>query len=169
MNSPAITTPAARLNATGVAQRYGPPRALGRVTFAGDSGQVTGQTVGPVSVGLPPLRPRVGALSGGRGQAGGRGGAVLWGSEVVILAEPAAAIAVQQTAQVLRLIRTLSDRGLAVVVISHSLPDVFAVADKIWVLRLGANAGIFDRATASSQEGGSAITCGATLPEGDAP
>jgi ABC-type sugar transport system ATPase subunit len=83
----------------------------------------------------------------------------------VILDEPTAALAVQQTGQVLRLIRTLADRGLAVVVISHSLPDVFAVADRIWVLRLGTNAAVFDRATASSQEVVSAMTGGATLPE----
>jgi ABC-type sugar transport system ATPase subunit len=67
---------------------------------------------------------------------------------------------VEQTAQVLRLIRDVAARGLAVLVISHSLPDVFQVADRISVLRLGANAGTFDRRATSPQTIVAAITGG---------
>jgi D-xylose transport system ATP-binding protein len=127
--------------------------------------RMASDTLESLSVRLPSLRTPVGALSGGQRQAVAVSRAVLWGSQVVILDEPTAALAVQQTAQVLKLIRTLAGRGLAVVVISHSLPEVFVVADKIWVLRLGANAGVFDRGAVSSQEVVSAITGGAALPE----
>jgi D-xylose transport system ATP-binding protein len=62
---------------------------------------------------------------------------VLWNSKVVILDEPTAALGVAQTEQVLKLVRRLADRGLAVVLISHNLNDVFAVADTISVMYLG--------------------------------
>jgi D-xylose transport system ATP-binding protein len=127
--------------------------------------RVASDTLESLSVRLPSLRTPAGALSGGQRQAVAVSRAVLWGSRVVILDEPTAALAVRQTAQVLQLIKTLASRGLAVIVISHSLPDVFAVADKIWVLRLGVNAGVLDRATASSQQVVSAITGGSSLPE----
>ena len=69
----------------------------------------------------------------------------------------------EQTAQVLRLIRDVAARGLAVLVISHSLPDVFQVADRISVLRLGANTGTFDRRSVSPQAVVAAITGGLTI------
>ena len=62
----------------------------------------------------------------------------------MLLDEPTAALGVAQTAQVLELIRRLRERGLGVVVISHNLADVFEVADRIFVLRLGRPAGDFD-------------------------
>jgi D-xylose transport system ATP-binding protein len=62
----------------------------------------------------------------------------------VLLDEPTAALGVAQTEQVLQLIKRLRERGLGVVVISHNLENVFAVADRIFVLRLGRQAGIFD-------------------------
>jgi ABC-type sugar transport system ATPase subunit len=63
--------------------------------------------------------------------------AVMWNSKLVIMDEPTAALGVTQTAMVLDLIRNLRDRGLAVLVVSHNLNDVFAVADRIAVLHLG--------------------------------
>jgi ABC-type sugar transport system ATPase subunit len=63
--------------------------------------------------------------------------AVMWNSKLVIMDEPTAALGVTQTAQVLDLIRQLRDRGLAVMVVSHNLNDVFQVADRIAVLYLG--------------------------------
>ena len=62
---------------------------------------------------------------------------VLWNSKLVILDEPTAALGVAQTAQVLELVRQLADNGLAVVLISHNMNDVFAVADRIATLYLG--------------------------------
>jgi ABC-type sugar transport system ATPase subunit len=63
--------------------------------------------------------------------------AVMWNSKLVMLDEPTAALGVVQTRQVLDLIRRLRDRGLAVMVISHNLNDVFEVADRIAVMHLG--------------------------------
>jgi len=83
------------------------------------------------------LRQPVASLSGGQRQTVAIAKAVLWDSRLVILDEPTAALGVAQTAQVLELVRTLADKGLAVIVISHNLNDVFAVADRIAVLYLG--------------------------------
>jgi D-xylose transport system ATP-binding protein len=118
------------------------------------------QTLDTLSIRIPSLRTPVGSLSGGQRQAVAVGRAVLWGSRLVLLDEPTAALGLEQTAQVLRLIRAVAARGLAVLVISHSLPDVFQAADRISVLRLGANAGTFDRHTTSPQTVVAAITGG---------
>ena len=121
------------------------------------------QTMDELSIRIPSLRTPVGSLSGGQRQAVAVGRAVMWGSRLVLLDEPTAALGVEQTAQVLRLIREVAARGLALLVISHSLPDVFKVADKISVLRLGTNAGTFDRRTTSPQDVVAAITGGVTI------
>jgi D-xylose transport system ATP-binding protein len=107
---------------------------------------------------LPTLDKPVSALSGGQRQAIAVSRAALWGSRVVLLDEPTAALGVAQTAMVYDLVRKLRDRGLAVVVISHNMADVFAVADRIVVLRLGRNAGEFDPLTARPDQVVAAIT-----------
>jgi D-xylose transport system ATP-binding protein len=81
--------------------------------------------------------------------------------KLVMLDEPTAALGVRQTAQVLELIKRLRDRGYGVVVISHNLADVFEVADRIYVLRLGREAGEFKVGEASQDQIVGAIT-GAT-------
>ena len=86
---------------------------------------------------LKSVRTHVASLSGGQRQTVAIARAVLWNSKVVILDEPTAALGVAQTEQVLLLVRRLADRGLAVVLISHNLNDVFQVADDIAVLYLG--------------------------------
>ncbi len=86
---------------------------------------------------LKSVRTSVSSLSGGQRQTVAIARAVLWNSKLVILDEPTAALGVAQTEQVLRLVRRLADRGLAVVLISHNLNDVFQVADDIAVLYLG--------------------------------
>jgi ABC-type sugar transport system ATPase subunit len=83
------------------------------------------------------IRQPVGSLSGGQRQSVAVAKAVMWNSKLVIMDEPTAALGVSQTAMVLDLIRRLRDRGLAVLVVSHNLNDVFAVADRIAVLYLG--------------------------------
>jgi ABC-type sugar transport system ATPase subunit len=83
------------------------------------------------------VRQPVGSLSGGQRQSVAIARSVLWKSRLVIMDEPTAALGVAQTAVVLDLIRQLAARGVAVVVISHNLNDVFAVADRIAVLYLG--------------------------------
>jgi ABC-type sugar transport system ATPase subunit len=83
------------------------------------------------------IRQPVASLSGGQRQSVAVAKAVMWNSKLVIMDEPTAALGVIQTRQVLDLIKRLRDRGLAVMVISHNLTDVFEVADRIAVLYLG--------------------------------
>ena len=83
------------------------------------------------------IRQQVASLSGGQRQTVAIARSVLWNSKLVILDEPTAALGVAQTEQVLKLVRRLADNGLAVVLISHNLNDVFQVADRIAVLYLG--------------------------------
>jgi D-xylose transport system ATP-binding protein len=87
----------------------------------------------------------------------------MWNSKVVILDEPTAALGVAQTRQVLELVKRLADQGLAVVIISHNLPDVFEVATRITVLRLGRNVVVYERGKTTQDEVVRAITLGAPL------
>ncbi len=109
---------------------------------------------------LRSVRQAVAGLSGGQRQAVAVAKAVMWNSRVVILDEPTAALGVAQTRQVLDLVRRLADRGLAVVVISHNLHDIFEVADRITVLRLGRRVAEFVTAQTTQQEVVHAITAG---------
>ena len=116
------------------------------------------------AVTIPSVRSEVGGLSGGQRQQVAVARSLLGEPKVVLLDEPTAALGVAQTATVLELIKRLRERGLGVVVISHNLADVFAVADRIFVLRLGRPAGIFDVREASREDVVAAIT-GATEAE----
>jgi ABC-type sugar transport system ATPase subunit len=96
------------------------------------------------------IRQPVASLSGGQRQSVAVAKAVMWNSQLVIMDEPTAALGVVQTKQVLDLIKRLRDKGLAVMVISHNLNDVFEVADRIAVMYLGRlvvqdSASTFDR------------------------
>jgi D-xylose transport system ATP-binding protein len=105
-------------------------------------------------------RQIVAGLSGGQRQSVAVAKAVMWNSRVVILDEPTAALGVAQTRQVLDLVKRLGEQGLAVVVISHNLHDIFEVAHSITVLRLGQNVAEFKRAETNQQEVVEAITAG---------
>ena len=106
------------------------------------------------------IRQQVASLSGGQRQSVAIGRAVMWNSRVVILDEPTAALGVAQTEQVLELVKRLAEQGLAVVLISHNLHDIFAAADRITVLRLGRNVALFDRRTTTQETVVHAITAG---------
>ena len=86
---------------------------------------------------LPSLHGQVSGLSGGQRQAVAIARAIVWRSRVVLFDEPTAALGVEQTGNVHGLIRRLRDRGVGVVLISHNLADVFALADRLTVLRRG--------------------------------
>jgi D-xylose transport system ATP-binding protein len=105
-------------------------------------------------------RQLVATLSGGQRQSVAVARAVLWNSKLVILDEPTAALGVAQTQQVLDLVKRLAEQGLAVVLISHNLHDIFAVADRITVLRLGRSIGVYERSKTTQQELVQAITAG---------
>jgi ABC-type sugar transport system ATPase subunit len=83
------------------------------------------------------IRQPVASLSGGQRQSVAIAKAVLWNSKLVIMDEPTAALGVAQTRQVLDLVRRLADQGLAVLIVSHNMTDVFEVADRVAVLYLG--------------------------------
>ena len=106
------------------------------------------------------VRHPVAALSGGQRQSVAVARAVMWNSRIVILDEPTAALGVAQTRQVLDLVKRLGDQGLAVVLVSHNLHDIFEVATRITVLRLGRNVGVYDRDQTSQREIVEAITAG---------
>jgi D-xylose transport system ATP-binding protein len=106
------------------------------------------------------IRQLVATLSGGQRQSVAVARAVLWNSKLVILDEPTAALGVAQTQQVLDLVSRLADQGLAVVLISHNLHDIFAVAHRITVLRLGRSIGVYTRSETTQQELVQAITAG---------
>lgn len=110
---------------------------------------------------LQSVRQTVAGLSGGQRQAVAVAKAVMWGkSRMVILDEPTAALGVAQTRQVLDLVRRLASQGFAVVIISHNLHDIFEVADRITVLRLGQQVAVFETENSSQQEVVEAITAG---------
>src|SRR5438094_10603601 len=106
------------------------------------------------------IRQAVATLSGGQRQSVAVARAVMWNSRLVILDEPTAALGVAQTEQVLALVNRLAEQGLAVVLISHNLHDIFETATRITVLRLGRNAGLFERAKTTQEEVVHAITAG---------
>jgi D-xylose transport system ATP-binding protein len=108
------------------------------------------------------IRQKVESLSGGQRQTVAIARAVLWNSKVVILDEPTAALGVAQTEQVLKLVRQLADNGLAVIVISHNLNDVFEVADNIAAMYLGTMAAQVEKSKVSQNDVVQLITTGKT-------
>lgn len=109
---------------------------------------------------IPSVREPIASLSGGQRQTVAIARSLLLDPKIIMLDEPTAALGVAQTAEVLNLIERVRDRGHGVILISHNMEDVRAVADRIVVLRLGANNGIFTR-DATQEELVAAIT-GAT-------
>lgn len=111
-----------------------------------------------LDVKLPSARALVAQLSGGQRQSIAVAKSILRNAKVVLLDEPTAALGVAQTRQVLNLIRRLREQGLAVVVISHNLADVFEVVDRVVVLRLGRRVATFDVKTTTPERVVAAIT-----------
>jgi D-xylose transport system ATP-binding protein len=111
-----------------------------------------------LGVTIPSVRRPAAALSGGQRQSVAIARAVMWNSKVVVLDEPTAALGVTQTRAVLDLIRRLRGRGLGVVLISHNLANVFEVADRIVVMRLGRRVASFDAKTVTPEQVVAAIT-----------
>ena len=112
------------------------------------------------------VRQNVAGLSGGQRQSVAVAKAVMWSAKLVILDEPTAALGVAQTRHVLDLVLRLGEQGFGVLLISHNLHDVFEVADRIVVLRLGQNVAEFDRRSVTQTQVVEAITAGrlSTIP-----
>jgi simple sugar transport system ATP-binding protein len=130
------------------------PGLLGALGFL-DKGAMrrrTNESFKGLGVGLQDTSAPVADLSGGQRQSVAVGRAVTWASQVLFLDEPTAALGVVQTARVIDLIRRVRDQGLAVVLISHNLPQVLEVADRVEVLRLGRRVASFRGAEVSVEE-----------------
>ena len=102
------------------------------------------QHMADLGIRIQSIRQRVETLSGGQRQAVAVARAAAWATNVVIMDEPTAALGVRETGQVLDLIRRVKERGLPVVLIGHSMPDVFEVADRIHIHRLGRREAVVD-------------------------
>jgi len=111
-----------------------------------------------LEVKLPSARAIVSTLSGGQRQSIAVAKTILRNAKIILLDEPTAALGVAQTRQVLNMILRLREQGLAVVVISHNLADVFEVVDRVVVMRLGRRAATFDVKTATQEQVVAAIT-----------
>ena len=136
----------------------GPLRALDETTME----KRASDTLASLSVTtIRSVRQTVAGLSGGQRQSVAVAKAVMWNSKLVILDEPTAALGVAQTRQVLDLVKRLGEQGLAVVLISHNLHDIFEVADSITVLRLGQHVAEFKRSEVTQTQVVEAITAGA--------
>jgi len=105
-----------------------------------------------LKVGVRSVDQLVGGMSGGQRQAIAVARAVAFGTRIVVMDEPTAALGVRESGAVLDLIKAVQARGLSVVIISHSMPDVFKVADRITVLRLGRTVSTVDRDQTSLQD-----------------
>lgn len=123
-----------------------------------DMEQRTLQVLRTLDVKIPSVRTLVASLSGGQRQSIAVAKSLLRNAKIVLLDEPTAALGVAQTRQVLQLIRRLREQGLAVVVISHNLADVFEVVDRVVVMRLGRRAGAFKISETTPERVVAAIT-----------
>ena len=135
----------------------GPARTFHQLDEVGMEKQ-TGELLENLAVTITDVRNEVGTMSGGQRQQVAIARSLLGEPKLVMLDEPTAALGVRQTAQVLDVIRRLRDRGFGVLVISHNLVDVFEVADRIFVLRLGRKAGEFVAGEATQDQVVAAIT-----------
>ncbi len=105
-----------------------------------------------LNIAIPSLTDPIENLSGGQRQALAISRALAWGGRIVILDEPTAALGVKETAKVLNLIKQLKSHGVAVIVISHNMRDVFDISDRILVLRGGRRMGMLNRESTDINE-----------------
>lgn len=125
------------------------------------------EALSTLRINIPSVRALVAQLSGGQRQSIAVAKAVLWSPKVVILDEPTAALGVAQTRQVLDLVLRLKEQGLAVVIITHNMQNVFEVADRASVMRLGRRVAKFVIKDTSPDDVVAAITGARTFDTGD--
>jgi len=121
-----------------------------------------------LKVGIPNINQAVEKLSGGQRQAVAVARAAAWGSRVIIMDEPTAALGVRESGQVLDLIRRIRDRGIPVILISHNMPQVFEIADRIHIMRLGRRAAVVTPQERSMSEVVAIMTGALTVDGGPA-
>jgi len=115
-----------------------------------------------LNIGVQSVRAAVQDLSGGQRQGVAVARAAAWGRRVVIMDEPTAALGVKETAQVVELIKRVRERGLPVILISHDMPHVFELADRIHIMRLGKRAAVVTPQSHTMQEAVAIMTGAAT-------
>jgi len=134
-------------------RRAGPLGSVLRMLDAGAMRRRAREEIQRLGIGtIQNIGQAVETLSGGQRQAVAVARAAAFGSKVVVLDEPTAALGVRESNQVLQLIRDLRDRGLPVILISHNMPHVFAIADRIHIQRLGRRVAVVEPATCSMEE-----------------
>jgi fructose transport system ATP-binding protein len=123
-------------------RRGGPLGSLVRMVDKRAMRREAGQHLAELQIGIQSIKVPVENLSGGQRQGVAVARAAAWGKRVVIMDEPTAALGVRETAQVVELIKRVRDRGLGVILISHDMPHVFALSDRIQIMRLGRRAAV---------------------------
>jgi len=147
-------------------RRAGPLGSVLRMLDKKGMKQRAGTAVQDLGIGtIQNMGQTVETLSGGQRQAVAVARAAAFGSKVVVLDEPTAALGVRESNMVLDMVRMLRDKGLPVILISHNMPQVWDVADRIHVQRLGARAGIITPATHTMTEGVGIMTGAITLAD----
>jgi fructose transport system ATP-binding protein len=129
--------------------------------------QQAAKQMAELKIGLRSLTQPVESLSGGQRQGVSVARAAAWARHVVIMDEPTAALGVKESGQVLDLIRRVRDRGLPVVLISHNMPHVFEIADRIHVQRLGRRVAVVRPSEHSMAEVVSIMTGALTIDASD--
>jgi fructose transport system ATP-binding protein len=134
-------------------RRKGPLGSILRMLDTGEMKRQAGDHIKRLGIStLQNINQAVETLSGGQRQAVAVARAGAFGGKVVILDEPTAALGVRETAQVLKLVRDLREQGLGVILISHNMPNVFDVADRIHIQRLGRGVGVITPKTHSMED-----------------
>ncbi len=142
-------------------RRRGPQGGLLRMLNKGAMRREATRHFAELQIGVQSMTQPVENLSGGQRQGVAVARAATWAERLVIMDEPTAALGVKETGQVLDLIRRVPERGLPVILISHDMPNVFALADRIQIMRLGRRVAVVTPATHSMPEA-VAIMTGAT-------
>ena len=123
-----------------------------RVTDIGQMRKQTAKALDELNVKIPSIRQQVRRLSGGQRQGVAIARAVHWGSRVLIMDEPMAALGLQEAGRVQELVQRLSDRGLTQIIVSHNLDHVFTLSTRIAVMRLGKLVGVRPTAETDHEE-----------------
>ena len=152
------------LEARGISKRYGNVLALDGADFTVRPGEVVA-LIGDNGAGKSTL---VKTLSGGQQQSVAVARVVSYASKVIFMDEPTAALGVRQRARVLDTIRRVRDRGIAIVLISHNMPEVLAVSDRIEVLRMGRRVAVYTAEGTSVEQLVGAMTGALAMHDGDA-
>jgi fructose transport system ATP-binding protein len=150
-------------------RRKGPLGSVLRMLDTGEMRRQSEQHIKRLGIStLQNINQTVETLSGGQRQAVAVARAAAFGGKVVILDEPTAALGVRETAQVLKLVRDLRNQGLGIILVSHNMPNVFEVADRIHIQRLGRGVGVITPKSHTMEDAVAIMTGAKTLTPAEA-